>query len=184
MDGHNIDILSFNAYDSCSPCDIYVTMLDSCDYWIDQYGIYCRQVVIPDDASVYIEQNKIKCDQVILNSKELIQTMIPRLLGKYVENMSENEIEYYLPNLTKYNLIMIRSLYELYILKSPNTDIIILNTISQNLTSALYFEQKYKTDQIMLETVKRNSMMIMFIDQPFRTMEIMLEAVKNNGMAL
>lgn len=76
--GLNVDFREFNPIDSCSPGGLHFTEFDKMEMWIDNNDsdsdiyepmVFCRKVTIPDDAYVYIEDNKFKADQFILGSR-------------------------------------------------------------------------------------------------------------------
>nr|QBK88685.1 MAG: hypothetical protein LCMiAC01_03630 [Mimivirus LCMiAC01] len=77
--GLNVDSIPFNPYGSCTPGGIYITEFDNAELWIDYNDNnnnsdnepmhYCWTVTIPDDAQVYIEEDKLKADQIILSNR-------------------------------------------------------------------------------------------------------------------
>ena len=74
-DGLNIDTIKFNPSGSCSAGGIYFTTYQKAYLWFS-YGRnvmkYIRNVTIPDDARVYIEENKFKVDKIFLGPKNII----------------------------------------------------------------------------------------------------------------
>ena len=74
-DGLNIDTVKFTPKGSCEPGGIYFTEEKWIWKWIcyrQQIMIYIRGVTIPNDAQVYIEENKFKADKLILGPREKI----------------------------------------------------------------------------------------------------------------
>src|SRR5579872_5162141 len=67
-DGLNIDTVDFNATKECSPGGIYFTEKNKGYMWLNVYYDtpmkYMRKVTIPDDARVYIEEDKFKTDKL------------------------------------------------------------------------------------------------------------------------
>src|SRR5271156_5210077 len=84
-DGLNEDVLSFNPSNECSSGGIYITTLDNYDHFYDGYGNYAREVIIPDDARVYIEEDKMKCNKVILKEKKNKVDLLKDLFNKNLE---------------------------------------------------------------------------------------------------
>lgn len=79
--GLNIDTVWFNPYGSCSPGGIYITEEENIACWVDGM-VYYRKVTIPDNAKVYIENNSLKVDKVILSERDLIMNLPNEILVK------------------------------------------------------------------------------------------------------
>ncbi len=76
--GLNIDSIPFNPKGNCQSGGIYFCSIDNLFKWLnysDQSMIYVRSVIIPDDALVWIEEDKFKTDRLILGEKMLIEDM-------------------------------------------------------------------------------------------------------------
>ena len=82
--GLNVDFREFNPTDNCEPGGFYFTEFDKMEKWIDNNEsdsdiyepmVFCRKVIIPDEAEVYIEDNKFKTDQFILGSRGYIKDL-------------------------------------------------------------------------------------------------------------
>ena len=73
--GLNIDHIPFNPTGICSLGGLYFTEIDKVSYWIVPTSVYIAKVTIPSNASVYIEKDKFKADQFVLdlNNKVLIK---------------------------------------------------------------------------------------------------------------
>lgn len=73
-DGLNSDTVEFDPTGECSPGGLYFCEQSKIMKWIDYDGqmFYIRHVIIPDDARVYIEENKFKADRIILGTRKLI----------------------------------------------------------------------------------------------------------------
>ena len=66
--GLNIDHIPFNPMGECSLGGLYFTEVDKVSYWIDRFkSVYIAKVTIPSNASVYVEKDKFKADQFILD---------------------------------------------------------------------------------------------------------------------
>ena len=75
--GLNIDHIPFNPIGECSAGGLYFTELDKLGFWIHapNSGSYIAKVSIPSNASVYVEKDKFKADQFVLDldNKVLIE---------------------------------------------------------------------------------------------------------------
>ena len=73
IDGLNIDPIPFNPKGSCSAGGFYFTEYDKIAHWLTYTKnlTYIAEITIPDDAQVYIEENKFKTDKFILNLKDM-----------------------------------------------------------------------------------------------------------------
>ncbi len=62
--GLNVDVLSFSPSGKCSAGGLYFTELQHIPLWLDYRPEICciRDVIIPEDARVYIEEKKFKAD--------------------------------------------------------------------------------------------------------------------------
>ena len=71
--GLNIDKIPFDDQCECCPGGIYFTEKSKKSRWT-KYGSavmkYERAVIIPDDAQVHIENNKVKADRLILGDRK------------------------------------------------------------------------------------------------------------------
>jgi hypothetical protein len=84
--GLNVDIEEFNPGNECTKGGIYFCHLQDYRCYVNSYGNYIRKVVIPDDARIYIEENKFKADKVILEEKEIKGEKLKSLLELYIKN--------------------------------------------------------------------------------------------------
>lgn len=84
--GHNLDILSFNGTEECSPGGIYVTTIKDChSYDVLDYGRYARRVFIGPNTLVHVERRKFKCDEVYLGERVLKEELIKQLVNECFE---------------------------------------------------------------------------------------------------
>ncbi len=66
--GLNVDHIPFNTSGICSLGGLYFTEVDKVSYWIDRFkSVYIAKVTIPSNASVYVEKDKFKADQFVLD---------------------------------------------------------------------------------------------------------------------
>ena len=69
VNGLNIDPVSFNPEGKCSKGGFYFTEYNKIAHWLyyTEDLTYIAEVIIPDDAQVYIEKDKFKADKFIIN---------------------------------------------------------------------------------------------------------------------
>jgi hypothetical protein len=65
--GLNIDTVEFNPSETCSAGGIYFTDEGRIDKF-NNYGEVIVDVTVPDDARVYIEDDKFKADKIVLKN--------------------------------------------------------------------------------------------------------------------
>jgi hypothetical protein len=157
--GLNVDIIPFDPSGSCKIGGLYFCRKTDLHLWTKYRSIrmvHVREVIIPDDAQVYDEINKLKCDKFILGQKSLISdlklwsdknfllSMLPMNTDglKYVQNVE----------------------FLLYLVRHTNPRIL-----------------SCFNEQMRMEVIKQNGMFLQFVTQ---TPELCMEAVKQNGMAL
>src|SRR5579872_785972 len=79
FDGLNIDTKRFYPNGECQAGGIYFIEKNEAHKWI-YYGYesmkYIREVTVPNDARVYVEDDKFKADKLILGSRILIDKEI------------------------------------------------------------------------------------------------------------
>lgn len=73
-DGLVCDILEFNPTSLCSSGGLYISNFDLLPKYF-KYGIYLRDIIIPDDALVYVEPYSFKCNKIILKNRRLIKEL-------------------------------------------------------------------------------------------------------------
>ena len=74
-DGLNEDINTFNPNGENELGGLYFTNIDNIfDYM--NYGINVREVIIPNDASVYVENKSFKANKIILGKKMCIDDFV------------------------------------------------------------------------------------------------------------
>ena len=64
--GLNVDSLPFNPRGECSKGGLYFVSLYNLSLWLNM-GIYIARVTLPNDASIYTEENTFKADKIILD---------------------------------------------------------------------------------------------------------------------
>ena len=73
-DGLNCDTMVFNPTALCSSGGLYITGFELLPKYF-KYGVYLRDITIPDDALVYVEPYSFKCNKIILGSRRLIREL-------------------------------------------------------------------------------------------------------------
>lgn len=74
--GLNVDINAFNPHNECTAGGIYFTDINKMKSWIyyrNDIMRHIRDVTLPDDAQIYVENDKFKADKMILGSKKEIR---------------------------------------------------------------------------------------------------------------
>jgi hypothetical protein len=110
--GLNIDTVPFKPSGSCKAGGIYFCDRNEFFQWHTYNSTVCvnfREVTIPEDAAVYIENDKFKADKLILSEKKSIWN--DQLLCEIAIKSSDDAIEYI--NQTEY-------LCELAVKKNPD----------------------------------------------------------------
>ena len=81
--GLNIDVNPFQETGSCVKGGLYFTTLEHITYFFD-YGIYVREVTIPEDAKMVEdpEGDKWRADKIILGEKYSIENFIRKFKDK------------------------------------------------------------------------------------------------------
>ena len=185
--GLNIDHIPFNPTRECSLGGLHFTEVDKVSYWIDRFkSVYIAKVTIPSNASVYVEKDKFKADQFVLDldNKVLIKDFY----------MWENEefCKISVSQADTYNLVFVRNQpdeicklavkhdYRALEYVLLQTDEICKIAVS-NHAYALEFV-KDQTDEICKLAVSKNGYGLEFIK--VQTDEICKIAVSKNGRAL
>lgn len=176
---------------ACSPGGIYVTTLENAyEYW-DKFGNYARRVHIEDDALIYVEKNKIKCNKIILDErklknelmKELFLNSTPEVIKKAVKR-NYNVIQFIDEDkmTPEINLEVIKQACHLikWLDKDQRTSEIILEAVRQDPDLIQFIDKEQRTPEILLELVERNAFLIKMIDKDQRTNEIILAAIRSS----
>ena len=157
--GLNIDIITFNPIGECNPGGLYFCEFLNFPSFLEYNNKICkniRKVKIPDDARIYIENNKYKTNKFILEEAKDIYSDSDLCL-----------------KVVKHNGIVLNCVKE-------QTYEICLEAVKQNGLALQYVKEQ--TREICLEAVKQNGLALQYVKE--QTREICLEAVKQNGFAL
>lgn len=186
--GDNLDILSFNTSEGeCSPGGLYVTTLkDSADYY-DAYGDYARRVRINPNALVYIENKKIKCDEIFLEERILKDDLLEILFTEYIQKLiseSNESVEEFIISICMSDDSE-SGFYGLkYIERKFLTPRMIMRIIKNDGRALQYIDLESRTPELLIAAVNNNGMALGFIGQNERTYELMMAAVKQSGVSL
>ena len=182
--GLNTDTVAFNPSDECQPGGIYFCELEKIGQWVQYDQTHCvnyRMIEFPDDARVYVEEDKFKADKLILGEKkdiwsdekicELIVSRNGRML-KYVKEPTEKICEL---AVSQYGLALqyvkkqTEKICELAVFRSGSalqyvkeqTEKICELAVSQNGLALEYVKEQ--TEKICELAVKQNSIARMYI---------------------
>ena len=77
VEGLNIDVIKFKPTHRCGPGGFYFCEYSKFGDWINYnknigMSMYIWDVVIPNDAKIFVLRNKIKCDKFIISNKQYI----------------------------------------------------------------------------------------------------------------
>jgi len=177
--GLNIDTEDFNPTDTCSKGGLYFCEESKCHLYWDNFGKYLGYVEIPNDAHIYIEDDKFKADKIILKKIEPFDNVnnefwykIIKYDGLALEYVKEQSEELCLKAVMKngHTLLFVKE----------QTEKICLEAVKQDGFSLKYVREQ--TPKICWEAVKQNGHALSYVRE--QTEEICLEAVKKNGFAL
>ncbi len=197
--GYNLDILPFNGKKSCQPGGIYVTTLLDHNEYIKNYGSWARRVFVQPNALVYIENCKIKCDEVILGKrvpkKELISELIiecghngKHLILAEIIKKTPNNIQFIEQKYRTLEMMMCAieqdPLTLQFIEQKYRTLEMMMCAIEQDPLTLQFIEQKYRTLEMMMCAIEQDPLTIQFIEQEYRTHEMIINAIKNDPCVL
>jgi|SaaInlStandDraft_4_1057021.scaffolds.fasta_scaffold04655_3 hypothetical protein len=167
IDGLNIDPIPFNPKGSCSAGGFYFTEYDKIAHWLTYTKnlTYIAEITIPDDAQVYIEENKFKTDKFILNLKDM--TTIKDHKCWYDADFCKLAVQ--------------RCGYDLQYVNIPQTEALCKFAVKQN-GFALKYVNIPQTDALCKMAVQQDGLALEFVNN--QTPELCELAVRQNGLAL
>ena len=184
--GLNIDPIPFNPCGTCQPGGIYFCLLEKIHIWLNYNGdpmIYCRLVTIPDDALVYVEENKFKADRMILSDRQKIsdleQWKDPVFCLEAVKQ--DNSVLKYVKEQTPELCLeaVRRNGWALEHVKQQTPELC-LEAVKEHGYALHYVLEQ--TPELCLEAVKENGFALQFVEE--QTPELCWEAIKQDGRAL
>jgi hypothetical protein len=178
----------FFPYDQCQPGGIYFIRQEDVVKWI----IYTDKCIthfmyvndIPDDAEVYIENDKFKASQLILSEKHDLRKYLLETYGvdKIIElrkgvgiEAVKKYIDFYFSDQTEekaLELIKTDKIYYFYVIDKTPT--IIIEACKKIISAVPVFNNQISND-VLLELIKHNYNLILYIPDP--TKEILITAV-------
>jgi hypothetical protein len=168
-EGLNIDTNEFNPNGECNKGGLYFTDYRYLLYFYEIYGKIIRLIEIPNDARVYIEDNKYKADKIILNEKITIE--------EFYENYVNNK-EICMKAVKKYGYAL------KYVPENLKDYDICLKAVKEDGLALKYVPKNIINKEICLAAVKNNGLALDYVPKNIINKEICLEAVKKNGEAL
>lgn len=174
--GLNTDTVDFNPHGKCSGGGLYVTNRQNIHKFL-HYGPMIGNIIIPDDARCYLEEDRFKCDKLIL---------------EFTEQIKEHDIFRYMTNDIDYCIQMVKtnSCLIKYIDKHilENNVIICIEAVKKCGFSIQYIDDDILRNNINIcfEAVKSVGNSIKYIDKQIlsNNVQICVEAVKQNGEAI
>lgn len=207
VDGLNIDFNEFNPTNEWGPGGIYFITVDFIPKFIKYKGAsvnqimyYYRMVIIPNDAIVYVFDDKFKTDKIILEERVCLWAnniicnniieINPSLL-KYVIDPTQNMCNrvtnmdittiIYVPKNYQTEKMCLKAIeYDPNLLKGivNQTQNICNRAISIDITTVIYVRKKYQTEKICLKAVIYDPWLLEIIVN--QTQNICNLATKNN----
>src|SRR5579872_410359 len=207
QDGVNVDNVPFNPSGQCSKGGIYFIDSTAINRWRSYSNvgkmIYIRNVSIPDDARVYIEEEKFKTNKIILGPKMIIENYLedpyyledPENLCFVKYKKSEyGSIRPYIDEslinediLTKeICMIAVRRWYfALSHIPEHMRDIdICTEAFKQNIYALHYIPTDLKTKEICISALEKDHNLIKHIPEHLLTEDMYLRAILTNGESL
>uniref|UniRef100_A0A6C0EAE2 DUF4116 domain-containing protein n=1 Tax=viral metagenome TaxID=1070528 RepID=A0A6C0EAE2_9ZZZZ len=109
--GLNIDTNKFNPANTCSSGGLYFTDSSNVSYWYDRFNYeykYIREVTVPNDALVYVEDLKYKADKIVVSGKSLIEKSDIWKNNDFINSLTHKMIEEYFPKLKHQNKNLVK----------------------------------------------------------------------------
>ena len=177
--GHNLDVLAFNGSGNCCKGGLYVTTLTNYAEYYSNYGNYARRVRIDPLALVYVENHKLKCDEIFLEEKETNDELLKKLYNEYIQSsvdQKSNEIsEKFVMGLIDDNPCCVK-----YIDKKSWTPGLLVKVVRLDYRVLDYIDKESRTPELLMEAVKQDVRAMFNIDKESRTPELLMEAIKRD----
>ena len=179
--GRNHDIEPFINSGQCEKGGIYFVTIGHFNEYYRLFGSlskekYARRVRIDDDALIYIERNKLKCNKIILEDRMKKKVLVKKLITETLRNGHPEVI---------HQIIEIDGRSIKYIDQKIMTHDMMIHGVKRDGLSIRYIDQNNKNiDEIIMEAVKQNGMSLQYIDPKLIIDQIRMEAIKNHSMAV
>ena len=157
--GLNIDFLPFNPDYECSPGGLYFCDENTYHCHFNGYGHKIALIEIPDDARIYVEENKFKADKLIITD---------------IIDFSDIGDDFWI------NILSIHGCVLKYI--KTQTPAICALAVYQNGLALTYVDDQ--TPVICELAVQQNGLALSYVDTDKQTLELCILAVKQNKDAI
>lgn len=156
--GLNVDHVPFNP-NTCTSGGLYFCEESKCHMYFSAYGKKLGRVTIPDDARVYVEDNKFKADKLILESITDFAD-VPDSFWTTIVELNSNALRYV----------------------RDQTEQLCCLAVKQNPLSLQFVKEQ--TDAVCRLALHKNGLVLHYVKQPLLTTELCKIAVQQNGYAL
>ena len=179
--GLNTDVLPFNPRGTCSKGGLYFCDESQLHMFCTLYGTKLAIIEIPDDAKVYVEENKFKSDKLII--KEIIDFKdLPDLFWHDIIpkkglalQFPQEQTEKMCIGAVKQNGLALK-----YV--DNQTDEICMLAVKQDCKAIKYV--KNQTQEICDAAIQQDYDILRYAQEQFQTENMCILAVQNNGHAL
>jgi hypothetical protein len=189
-DGLNIDIHEFNPTGECKKGGLYFTDFDNLVYYFG-FGIWIREVILPDDAQIYVENKKYKADKFILKEKmginQLLEWNDPDFCKSAVQQ-NGYAIVYVKSELLTEDICKLAVQQDGYVIEYVKSELLTEDicklAVQQNWCAIVYVKPELLTEDICKLAVQQNWLALKYVKSEYITYEICKLAVLQNGFAL
>ena len=177
--GLNVDTLPFNPIGYCSEGGLYFCEKSKCRWFWNQYGTKLAFIEIPDNARIYVEEDKFKSDKIVItkitNFEDVFDDFWINILQK------DGCALYYVKEQTE-KICKLAIQYDARALKyaKEQTEEICKLAVQQNGTAILYV--KNQTEELCKLAVQTDGYALQYVKN--QTEELCKLAVQQNGTAL
>jgi flagellar biosynthesis/type III secretory pathway chaperone len=179
--GLNIDTKPFNPNNTCSEGGLYFCEESKCHmYWMS-YGNKLAFIEIPNDARVYIENDKFKADKLVITEVSDFKDVSD---GFWISILSKdgNALKYVKEQTYEiYKLAVQQDGYSLEYVEEQTEEICKL-AVQQDGYSLEYVREQFKTEEICKLAVQQNGYALQYVKE--QTEELCKLAVQQNGNVL
>lgn len=182
-DGLNIDPVKFSPSEECSPGGMYFFSEEQI-YMFGNYAFnvyWIREVTFPDDAQIYVEKNKFKCDKFILGPRKkfCLDDFPEEVQIAAVQNRCDS-IQYIEKPSEKVQMAAVqKNGLSIRYINNPSENIQI--AAIQNRCDSIYYIEK-PSENVQMTAVQKNGYAIKYINNPSENVQ--MAAVQQNGYAI
>lgn len=187
-DGLNIDTIDFDPSGECKAGGIYFIDKTNAYLWT-YYGIvsgmmkYMRDVIIPNDARIYIEENKFKADKIILKPRQNICKDIYVAASLHYLSLD------YLPNDMRDKDICFKiAQWRPFEIKNIPPDIlnkeICVNAVNHFSDALAYIPEKFIDRDMCVTAVNMYGPILQYVPESIIDKDICMLAIKRTSTAL